>query len=217
MDVRLHHHREQGPVDATSPLEHRREKRPAPQLRDRELHITRLRRQQPGSMPVAQIRTRRRPLIRARADHLGRFDFDQRLEHQLHALTDDVEITPRAERVKQFRQVRMGQGHRRVLLRVPGKVTPSITPVAHQTVDPYADLHHLTGRPPSSRTRHFDANCSRRYAIASPELGSLVTLRQDIANLQNTPDPIGVVQKRCPPTQSSSPSSSRPLPHDHTN
>jgi len=34
--------------------------------------------------------------MRCRADHLGRFRFDQRLQHELHALTHDVEITARA-------------------------------------------------------------------------------------------------------------------------
>jgi len=43
----------------------------------------------------------------------------------------------------------IGEGHRWVLLlRVPAKNTSKIPPVAHQVVDPYVDLHHVTGRPP---------------------------------------------------------------------
>jgi hypothetical protein len=37
--VRLHHHREQGPIDPAAPLEQAREERALPQLRDRQLDI----------------------------------------------------------------------------------------------------------------------------------------------------------------------------------
>src|SRR5690606_30537819 len=97
--------------------------------------------------------------VRCGADHLGRFRFDQSLQHQLHALAHDVEITTRSKRVEQVQQVRLVQGHRRVLLRVPGKVTPSITPVAHPTVDP---------RPPPTYTTSLGGrgSATRRTSAA---------------------------------------------------
>src|SRR5262249_31223095 len=90
--------------------------------------------------------SRRAAFVRSRADHLGCFEFDQRLEHQLHAPAHDIEIATRAERVEQLGQVRLAEGHRRVLLREPGKVTPSITPVAHPPVDPGSTPTYTTSR-----------------------------------------------------------------------
>ena len=58
------------------------------------------------------IRTRRGPFMRARTDHLGRFDIDQRLEHQLHRTTNNIEITPSTDRVEQLDNVRLSEGHR---------------------------------------------------------------------------------------------------------
>jgi hypothetical protein len=71
-------------------------------------------------MPVALRRPRRRSFVRRRANHFSGFGFDQRLQHELQAATHHIKITTRADRVEQLQQVRLGQDHRRGLLRVPG-------------------------------------------------------------------------------------------------
>ena len=53
MHVGLHHHREQGAVDPSAPLQQRREERSLAQLRDLELDIARRCRQQTSPVPVA--------------------------------------------------------------------------------------------------------------------------------------------------------------------
>ena len=59
-------------------------------------------------------------LIAGRADHLGCFELDELLEHELHRLADEIDVTAGAERVEQFGQGRLIKGHRGVLLREPG-------------------------------------------------------------------------------------------------
>jgi hypothetical protein len=48
------------------------------------------------------------------ADHLGCFGVGQRLEHQLHRTSNDIEITASANRVEQIANIRIREGHRRV-------------------------------------------------------------------------------------------------------
>jgi hypothetical protein len=110
--VSLHHHREQGPVDAPAPLEHRQEEAAAAQLRDLELHVAGLGRQQPATAAVALVRARLRALIRRGTDHLGRLRLDQRLEHHLDALADHVDVAASADHLQQLGKVIMGEGHR---------------------------------------------------------------------------------------------------------
>jgi hypothetical protein len=117
--VRLDHHREQRPIDATAALQDAGEEGPRPQLRDLQLDITGLRRQQPRSGAVALVRALRGPLMRLRADHLAQLRVDQGLEHELHTGADHINITTRADRVEQVDQVRLGQGHVLLLSRVP--------------------------------------------------------------------------------------------------
>jgi hypothetical protein len=114
MDVGLDHHREQRPVDPAGPLQHRREEAALAQLRDPQLDITGLRREQPVSSPVAMRRARRRAFMGLRADHLGRLRVDQRLEHQLHRTPNNIEVPTSADRVEQVDKVRLREGHRGV-------------------------------------------------------------------------------------------------------
>ena len=46
-------------------------------------------------------------LVALGADLGGRLGLDQGLEHELHALADDVDVTAGADRVEQFVQVRL--------------------------------------------------------------------------------------------------------------
>jgi hypothetical protein len=110
--VGLHHHRPQGLIDAAARLEQAREERALHQLRDRELHITGLGRQQPGTRPVALVRARLRALMRGCADVAGDLRLDQRLQAELHDLTEHVHSVAGLQRLEQARQGRIIKGHR---------------------------------------------------------------------------------------------------------
>jgi len=112
VDVGLHHHREQGPIDPPATLENGREEAAVAQLRDREFDIAGLRGQQPRAGPVPLVRAARGPLVRRSADHFGRLRVDQCLQHHLHAEADQIDIPTSAKRVEELGQVRLGQGHR---------------------------------------------------------------------------------------------------------
>ncbi len=120
VDVGLHHHREQGPVDASAPLQQRREERPGPQLGDLQLEVPCGSGQQARPVPVALVGASLGPLVRAGADHRCGFGFDQLVEDPLQARADRVGHLPGSERGEQFGQVRIVEGHRRGLLREPG-------------------------------------------------------------------------------------------------
>ena len=96
MDVGLHHHRPQGPVDATAWLQQRGEERPVAQLWDLELQIAGLGGQKALTGAVSVGHTLGASLVAAGADRLGRLQVDQGLEHQLHAGADNVQIAARA-------------------------------------------------------------------------------------------------------------------------
>jgi len=120
VDVGLHDHGEQGPVDAAPPFEQRREERPGPQLGDLQLEVPGGGGQQTLAVPVALGGAGIAPLVRAGADHRGRFGFDQLVENPLERRADRVGHLPRLERGEQLGQVRISEGHRRGLLRGPG-------------------------------------------------------------------------------------------------
>jgi hypothetical protein len=109
--VGLHHHREQSPVDAPAPLEDGREERSPAQLGDLEIDIARLGGQQTVSAPVALVGAGVAALVEAGADHLGDLGLDEGLEHEFHALADDVDVAAGADRVEQAGHVRLGEGH----------------------------------------------------------------------------------------------------------
>jgi hypothetical protein len=95
--IGLHHHCQQGPVDAPAWLQQRREERALPQLGDLEVHVAGLGRQQPGAEPVAVGDAGVSALIGPGADLLGSFSVDQGLQHQRQCLTDEVEVAAGAQ------------------------------------------------------------------------------------------------------------------------
>ena len=82
------------------------------QLRDRQLDIAGLGRQQSRTGPVALGRATLRALVTGRADHLGRLRVDQSLKDHLHTRADQINIATGAHRVEELGQVKLGQGHR---------------------------------------------------------------------------------------------------------
>jgi hypothetical protein len=90
MQIRLHHHREQGLVDPASPLEQAGEERPGSQLGDAQLQIPRRRSKHAGSVAVALGRPVRGALVGGGADHGGELGLDQRLVDGLGGLADAV-------------------------------------------------------------------------------------------------------------------------------
>ena len=134
VDVGLHHHRVQGLVDPPARLEDRREERALAQLRDAQLDVTGLGRQQPRPGPVAVGDPGVGALVAAGADLLGRFDLDQLLQHHPHRVADQIDTLTGTERVQQLGHGRLRQGHRWVLLQcATWRYTPRITPMAPPT------------------------------------------------------------------------------------
>jgi hypothetical protein len=126
--VGLHHHRQQGPVDAPARLQQRREERALPQFRDAQLHITSLGRQQPRAGAVAVSGALLGPLIGPSADVLGGLGVDQCLQDQRQRLADEVEVATGAQCIQQLGQGRLAEGHRGGLLGVSlGRITLSFT------------------------------------------------------------------------------------------
>jgi hypothetical protein len=89
-------------VDAPARLEDAREERTFAQLRDGELDVAGLGRQQAWPGAVAFVRAGLGALIRCGADLLGRFDLDQLLQHESNGLADQVHAVTGAERVQQL-------------------------------------------------------------------------------------------------------------------
>ena len=50
--------------------------------------------------------------VAAGADVLGRFQLDERLQHELHRLAHEVQVAAGAQRVEQLGQGRLIEGHR---------------------------------------------------------------------------------------------------------
>jgi hypothetical protein len=112
VQVGLHHHREQGTVDAPATLEDRRDQAALAQLGDLQLDVPGLGGQQPVTMAVALRGARLGALVAAGADAFGCLRFDQRLQHELDTLADHVDIAAGADSVQQLVHVKLGQGHR---------------------------------------------------------------------------------------------------------
>src|SRR5436305_12090769 len=97
-------------------------------------------------MAVALVGAGLGALVGFGADLGGQLGLDQGLEHQLHAAANDVDVAASVQCVEQLGQVRLIEGHRCFSFVIPARNTSKITPMAHQVVDPYGDLHHVTGR-----------------------------------------------------------------------
>jgi len=108
LDIGLHHHRVQGLIDPAPRLQDAGEERPLPQLRDRQLHITGLRGQQPRPRPIALGRARLGALIPGGADPFGGLGLDQLLHYQTHRLTDQIKPVTGAERLQHLGHGRLG-------------------------------------------------------------------------------------------------------------
>jgi hypothetical protein len=120
VDEGLHDHGPQRPVDAPTRFEQGREEAAVAQLGDGQLDVAGLRGQQPRPAAVAMGAAGVVAFIAPGADDLGGFEVDQRLQHELHRLAHEVEISARTQCVEQVGQGRLVEGHRGVLLREPG-------------------------------------------------------------------------------------------------
>jgi hypothetical protein len=110
--IGLHHHRQQGPVDAATRLQQGREEGALPQFGNLELDVAGLGRQQPRSGAAALGRALLAGLIGPGADVLGGLGLDQRLQHQGERFADEVEVTAGAQCIEQLGQGRLAEGHR---------------------------------------------------------------------------------------------------------
>jgi hypothetical protein len=114
--VGLHDHSEQGPIDATPPFEDAREEAAGAKFRDLQVHIAGFGRQQSVSSAVALRGPSAGPFEAIGADLGRRLGVDESLEHERHALANQVDVPAGANRVEQFVQVSIGNGHWVVLL-----------------------------------------------------------------------------------------------------
>src|SRR4029077_11086898 len=79
---------------------------------DPQLHVPGLRRQQSRSCTVAVGHPRVGALVSGGTDPLGRLQFDQLLQHDTDTVADQIGAITNTERLQQFRQGRLRQGHR---------------------------------------------------------------------------------------------------------
>jgi len=116
MNIGFHDHREQRTVDPPAALEDGREEASLAELGDLELQVAGLGRQQPIPGPVALRGPGARALEAFGAYPGGRLGIDEGLEHELDAPAHDVDLAAGADRIEQFVQVSIGDGHWVVLL-----------------------------------------------------------------------------------------------------
>ena len=133
--VGLHDHGVQSPVDAPAALEERGEERPLPQLGDPQLHVAGRGGQEPGPVPVALGVAVLGALVASSPDRGCGLSLDELLEDPLKRAPDAFCELARLDRVEQFGQVRLGEGHRG-LLSCSARNTPRFTPVAHRSGGP---------------------------------------------------------------------------------
>lgn len=107
VDVGLHDDRPQRPVDASPGFQQRGEEGARAQLRDAQLHVARLGREQPGAAPVALGDAAVGPFVARRADRLARLQLDEFLKDECHRLAHDVLAAAGADGVKQLGQGRL--------------------------------------------------------------------------------------------------------------
>jgi len=103
-------------VDATAPLQQRREERPGSQLGDLHLDVAGRRRHPLGPMPIAMHRAPIGALVASRADRLGGLSLDQRLQSGADQLGEHRASIGGLERIELGEQGRMVLGHRVVFL-----------------------------------------------------------------------------------------------------
>ena len=86
------------------------------QLRDLQLDVAGLSRQQAWTVTVAFIRSSLGAFISGSANVIGDLELDQLLHHQTHGVTDQIDAITGSERVEKFGQGRLIKTHRCVLL-----------------------------------------------------------------------------------------------------
>jgi hypothetical protein len=128
VDIGLHDHRPQCPVDATAGFEQRGEEGALAQLGDVQLDVAGLGREQPAAAAVAVGGAILRSLVSAGADHLAGLELDELLEDECHGIAQDIGAIAGAHSVEQFVECRLGQGHRYLLV-LFGRNTLRITSV----------------------------------------------------------------------------------------
>ena len=152
VQVGLHHHGEQRLVDPAAALEQRREERAGAQFWDPQLQVTRRRGQDPGAVPVSLRGPFVGALVRGGADRVGELRLDQGLVDRLHRSADTIADISDLERIQDFEQGRLVQGHRVAPLYVfHGRFTQRLTrwPLPRaQARRRGRDLHHQRGRNP---------------------------------------------------------------------
>ncbi len=107
VDVGLHHDRPEGSVDPPARLEQGREERAGPELRDAQLDVPGLRRQEPAPTPVPVGRPAIAPLVPDGPDRLVGLELDELLEDEGHRIAHDVGAATGANRVEQLGQGRL--------------------------------------------------------------------------------------------------------------
>ena len=112
VDVDLRHDRVQGLVNPAAGLEDDREERALAELGDPQLDVAGLGGQHPRTVAVAFGCAVIGPLIGRCADAFGRFEIDQLLQRDADRVTDQIDALTGAERLEEFGQGRLGQGHR---------------------------------------------------------------------------------------------------------
>ena len=107
VDVGLHDHRPQRPVDAPPRLQQGREEAALAELGDVQLDVARLGRQQAGAGAVAVGRSVVGPLVAAGADRLVGLELDELLGDEALCLADEVDAATGADGVEQLGQGRL--------------------------------------------------------------------------------------------------------------
>ena len=167
MHERLHDHRPQRPVDAAAGLEQGRKEAAVAELGDGQLDVTGLGRQQPGAAAVAMGGAGLVALVVGGADHLRRLQVNEGLQHELHRLPHEVEVSAGAQGVEKVGQGRLVEGHRGVLLRDPGKEHAEDPAVAPLGGGPSRD------RPLRAPSRAEKISVGTRVPGASPQIPPL--------------------------------------------
>ena len=116
MHIGLHDHRMQRPVDAPTPLQQRREEGSGSQLGDLHLDVAGGRRHRLDAVPVAVRTAAAGAFITARADRLGGFSLDQRLQASTDQFSEHGPGIGALQRIELSDQGRMVVGHRVVPL-----------------------------------------------------------------------------------------------------
>lgn len=107
VDVGLHDHRPQGPVDPPARFEQGRQERARPELGDAQLDVAGLGAEQPAAAAVAVGDPLVGPLIAPGADRLAGLELDQLLEDQAHRVAQDVSVAPGTNCLEQLGQGRL--------------------------------------------------------------------------------------------------------------